>query len=487
MMKRISALIILTMLATFVVANPVQAQGPTGGWVSGITCQNLTGEVAQVTFDFYQQGESAAALSYPDTIPVNGTLKYFTANTPAGLPASFFGSARVSSSVELSCSVNTQSTGTGTTTAPYRIGTSSGVNLAQLGSALYVPQITKASTCGTYISVQNADSAPVDISVNYYDRTTGSEITAAVETHTIAANSNYVIYPEQNANLPATFYGSAKISGPVTAKLAGIVSFYNAATDFTTSQFQSYNAFSSGAHTLYAPRVVRNYYAYNSGISVQNISSIPTTLKLTLVFGNGETITYDTPTIEPNASYIAYTASIAALNPSDAYPLQKRYASLKVTANAEGAEIVGITNVDNRGLAADNGGNPVPQENIGKGASTNMALDGTATTTLFFTQIAKNYSGFSGGFIIANTTDVPGTCDIYFAGQPDSSAMLDVSLPASGQISFYLPNNPNLANGFNAGVKAICTQNVFGTYNFSIDAGYGKYGDSYIEANGLNQ
>lgn len=487
-MKKIQVLIVVIFALAMV--NPVHAQGPSGSWVSGITCQNLSSETAEVTFNFYQEGENTSALSYPDSIPGNGTLKYFTPSTPAGLPAGFFGSATISSSTALACSVNTQSTGTGTTSAPYRIGTSSGVNDTQSGNVVYVPQITKTSTWNTYMAVQNTSENPVDIQIQYYDRTSGSEISAALETHSIPANSNLVVYPGENSNLPATFYGSAKITSvsPDTTKLAVIVSFFNAGSDFQTSQFHSYNAFVSGTKTLFATRVVYRYYGYNSGISVQNISDIPTTLTLDLVFANGSKISYTTGTIQPNASYIVYITSIPELTGIvDSYPMTKRYASLKVTANADGAQIVGITNIDNRGVAADNDGQTVPTENIGKGATVNMALDGSATGTLFFPQVAKRVSGFSGGIVIVNTTDIAGTCDITFAGQPASSDMLGVTLPASGQISLYLPNNTNLGDGFNASVKAVCTQNVFGTYNFSMEPGSGKYGDSYIEANALNQ
>lgn len=472
-----------------VMVSPVEAQGPTGNWVSGITCQNLKPDLATVTFSFYQNGQATPALKYDDTIPGNGTLKYFTANTPVGLPTSFFGSATVSSDKELFCSVNTQSTGTGTTTAPYRIGTSSGFTDQQVSNIMYVPQITKTPTWNTYMAIQNSSSATVEVKIQYYDRTTGAEVAAAMQTIPVAANSGVVVYPEQNTNLPATFYGSAKISAnnPTTTKIGVSVNFYNVGTDFQTSQLQSYNAFSTGAKILYAPRVVRRYYGYNSGISIQNVGSVATTLTLDFTFANGTPFSYTTPVVNPSASYIVYAPSIGALSPVDGFPMSQRYAALKVTANAAGASIVGITNLDNRGDPNDNNGIAVPTENIGKGATANMALDGTATPTLFFTQVAKHVSGFSGGIIISNASSIAGTCDITFAGQPATADMNDMVLPENGQISLYLPSNPNLVNGFNAGVKANCTQNVFGTYNFSIEPGFGKYGDSYIEANALNQ
>lgn len=487
-MKKYSMATIIAILVIMLFASPAAAVGPTGSWVSGITCQNLSDTLANVTFNFYRVGESTPALTYNDTIPANGTLKYFTPNTPVGLPSNFIGSAAVSSTEQLACNVNTQSTGTGTTTAPYRIGTSLGFNTPYVGPEMYVPQITKAGTWNTYIAVQNTTNGSVDIKVQYYDKNTGDEIASALENLTIAANSSVVIYPEANANLPTTFYGSAKISSvdPADTPLAAVVNFHNGGSDYTTSQFQSYNAFASGASTLYAPRVVRKYYGYNSGISIQNISDVATTLDVEMSFADGSQISYTTPSISPNASYIAYLPNITDLAPVDAYNMTKRYASVKVIANDPSAMIVGITNIDNRGLASDNNGMPVPAENIGKGATANMALGGTATTTVFFSQVARKVSGFSGGIIIANAETGEGTCDIYFSGEPGAT-LYDVVLPDQGQISFFLGTYTDLPTGFNASVKAECTKAVYGTYNFSIEPGYGKYGDSYIEANGLNQ
>lgn len=488
-MRKTYVLLVIALLMLTVFVSPVEALGPTGSWVSGITCQNLSPDAASVTFQFYKNGENTPSLSYPDTIAGNGTLKYFTASSPAGLPTNFFGSAAVSSDKPLFCTVNTQSTATGTTTLPYRIGTSAGLNEQQIGSVMYVPQITKTSTWNTYMAIQNTTSASVEVKIQYYDRTTGAEVVSATQTVTISANSGYVAYPETNINLPTTFYGSAKISAnnPTSAKIGVVVNFYNAGTNYQTSQLHSYTAFSTGAKIIYAPRIMRKYYGYNSGVSVQNVGSVPTTLTLEFTFANGSPFSYTTPIVQPSASYIVYATDIYAIAAADGFPMSQRFAALKVTADAAGASIVGIVNSDNRGNASDNNGAAVPMENVGKGATINMALDGTATNTLFFTQVTKHFSGFSGGIVISNATNAAGTCNITFAGQPSSADMNGVGLPANGQISIYLPNNPNLVNGFNASVKAICTQNVFGIYNLSIEAGYGKFGDSYTETNALNQ
>jgi len=172
-----------------------------------------------------------------------------------------------------------------------------------------------------------------------------------------------------------------------------------------------------------------------------------------------------------------------------------RTASATVVANASGAQIVGIVNMDNRGLAADNNGDPVPPENVGKGASSNMALLGQETTKVFFSQVPKNAGGiFTGGVIIANATGTAGTCQFVFTGNPAATYGVpgadgsgNVPLGANGQISFFLGNVTGLDDGFNASVTATCTQKDFGVSNWSANAGTGKLGDSYVENNGYNQ
>ena len=494
-MKRIRAINILVVFALLLLSvSTVSAAGPAGSWVTGITCQNLnTSTQALVTFQFYQEGSSTPALSYPDTIPAGGTLKYFTPSTPAGLPAPFSGSLTVSSDQPVTCNANLQSTGTGTSAAPYRIGTASALDSTQAGTTMYVPQITKQTPgYNTYVAVQNAGSASETFTVHYYDRATGAEVAAAAETYTIAANSSKVVYPELNTHLPANWYGGAVITG--TQPKAVIVSFYNTGANNTSAQFLVYDAFATGSTTLIIPRVVRRYYGYNSGFTIQNVSTVPTTITIHFKFKDGSTYTYTSASVLPKASLILYSATLAALNPVDALPMQNRTGTATVTANAAGATIVGIVNMDNRGDPLDNNGNSVPVESVGKGASSNMGVLGQETFKVFFSQVPKNAGGiFTGGVIVANATATAGTCTFTFTGNPAATNGVplavggNVPLPASGQISFSLGGVVGLPDGFNASVTATCTQKVFGVSNFSANAGTGKLGDSYVENNGYNQ
>ena len=115
-----------------------------------------------------------------------------------------------------------------------------------------------------------------------------------------------------------------------------------------------------------------------------------------------------------------------------------------------------------------------------------MLFRSQETTTLFFPQVPRNKSSFSGGFIVANTTDTAGTCDITFSGVP-AATLTGVALPAKGSISRFLPNIANLPDGFNAGVVATCTVDVVGIANWSANVGSNKLGDSFVQSNAINQ
>ncbi len=486
-MKRIRGINILVVIALLVLTfSTASAAGPSGNWVTGITCQNLsTTNAAIVTFQFYQEGSSTAALSYPDTIPAGGTLKYFPPSSPSGRPAPGAGSRPGGADPPGPGDANLQSTGTGTAAAPLRLGTASALDSTQAGTTMFVPQVSKSTTWNTYIAVQNAGSASETFTVHYYDKTTGLEVTTAAETYSIAPNSSKVVYPESNGNLPNPWSGGAVITG--TQPKAVIVSFYNIGTDSKTSQFHVYDAFASGSNKLVIPRVVRRYYGFNSGLTIQNVSGVPTTISIHFVFKGGTTYDYTSGTIQPKASLILYTPNVAELNAVDLLDMTNRTGSAVVTANAAGASIVGIVNMDNRGDPNDNNLQTVPLSDVGKGATSNMGVLGQETFKVFFSQVPR-YAGniWKGGVIIANSTNVAGTCDFTYSGVP-AATQTGVTLPASGQISFSQSNVSGLPDSFNASVTATCTQKVFGVGNFSVAANSGLLGDSYVENNGYNQ
>jgi hypothetical protein len=484
-LRPISLVVLLAMV--LVLAPAASAAGPAGSWVSGITCQNLsTTSTAVINIEFYPQDNGTAALSYtdPTPIPIGGSRGYFTPSTPPGVPSGFVGAAVVSSDQPLACTVNTQtnSAGLGTTTNPYRIGTSGGVDTTAAGATNYVPQVMKtlAGTWSSYIAVQNTEAAATAVTVTYKDRN-GNNVPAATESLSIPAQSNHIFYQADNANLPGNFLGSAIVSANNgTSKLAVVVNMYNAGTDNTSAQLFSYNAFTSGGNKLYVPRFMRNYYGYNGGLTIQNVGNAATTVQITFHFGSNN-YTYNSPSIAQGTALALYAPNVAELAPVDALGVGSRYGSAEIQA-AAGGNIVAIVNEDNRGGAG------VPAERISQGATYNAMIDGSQTNTVFFPQVPRKAGGiFSGGFQVANTTGTATTCNIIYGANVASEA--NVPLPANGVISKYMPNvtASGLTNGFNSSVSVTCGQAVIGISNMSVEPGSGKLGDSFSETGGINR
>jgi hypothetical protein len=480
-MRIIKVIGVLTIVAVMFTMIPVAyADAPPGNWVSGIACQNLESSPASITISFYPEGSSTAVLMYNDTIPANGSRNYYTPSTPPGLPDGFLGSAVVSSNTQLACNVNTQTTGTGTAAEPYRIGTSAGLADTETAATMYAPQVMKnlAGTWSSYIAVQNTDPANVEVDVTYKD-SAGNDLPLAKETHSIPGFSNKVFYQASNANLPNDFVGAATIkANDGSSKLAVTVNFYNSGSSSETAQLHSYNGFSQGGTQLYVPRIVRNFYGYNGGLSIQNIGTSSTTVTIEFFFA-GNNYSFTSGSIAPGAALPLYAPNISQLNPVDSLIVSQRFGSAMITSS--GSPIVAIVNEDNRG------GPGVPSERVGQGSSYNAIAAGSQTDSLFFAQITRKAGGiFSGGFQVANTTTTNGTCNITYSGVPGANET-NVSLPANGSFARYAPNVSGLPDGFNASVSVVCTQPVVGISNLAAEPGTGKYGDSFTQANGLNR
>jgi hypothetical protein len=487
-MKRNFALLICLGLL-MAASSAVLAQGPGGDWISSIACQNLDSEnAAEITLSFYPQGSDTVVASHHDSIPAGNSRLYHTTDADIGVPADFLGSVVVSSLQPVVCSVNTQNSGTGTSDDPYRIASSSGLDETEVASVMYAPQVMKAYWgWNSYISVQNASQGSISVQVSYKDRD-GEDMPAAIETATIPGLSNMVFYQSENAAIPSDFVGAAKVtvSDPADAKMAVVVNFYNSGSDASTSQFHSYNGASAGAVKLYVPRVVRRFYGYNSGITIQNVSNIDTTVSLNFNFA-GESFSYQSDTINPSTAVVLYLPDISEINAVDVLPISQRFGNAVIEVDNAEARIIAIINEDNRGNSVDNDGNPIPAERIGQGSSYSAIPAGTETKILYFPQVPNQVEGiFSGGFFFSNVSGKEGFCEIHFTGVPGAK-IDDFDVLATESKSYYAPDIANLPAGFNASVKVVCTIEIIGIQNFAAAPDSGKHGDSFTQNNAFNE
>ena len=487
-MKKSFAIFIFISLCMISISG-VSAQGPEGDWVSSISCQNLDPDnAAEITLTFYANADGSIAAIYNDTITAGSSRNYDTADQALGVPVDFSGSVVVSSLKPVVCTVNTANSGSGTSQDPYRIASSSGLDELEVASTIYAPQVMKTYFgWSSYISVQNASDSPITVQITYKNRA-GEEVTEAAETATIPSHSNALFYQTANEGLTDQFIGAAKVSvtTPVDGEIAAVVHFYNIGDQASTSQFHSYNGLSGGATKLYLPRVVRLFYGYNSGITIQNISAVATTVTVTFNFDEN-TYVYDSEPINPNTALFLYLPDVAELDEVDALEISKRFGNAVVVADNAEASIVGIVNEDNRGNTDHNDGNPIPEERVGQGSTYSAIPAGSETKILYFPQVMRKVEGiFSGGFFFSNISGQAGFCEIHFTGVPEAK-IDDFDMAVNESKSFFAPNIANLPDGFNSSVKVACNVDVIGIQNFAADPGTGKVGDSFTQNNGFNK
>lgn len=484
-MKQLKLLVsfVITLSIVLMSVSSVSAGGPTGSWASGISCQNLNPDVdATVTLSFYREGSDTEAINYLSSIPKGGSKNWLTTsgvNMP-GFPTNFIGSGVVSSSTELACNVNTQSTGVGTKTSPYRIGTNAGFGSAQTAPVMFIPQVLKAAGgYQSYIAVQNTSTSDVTVKVHYY-QSTGAEIVAAQETAVVKGQSTKLFYQSDNANIPAGFNGGAKVeaTNPTDTNLAVTVALYKDGTSYSKSQFLSYNGAATGANKVFVPRFVRNLIGYQSGLTIQNVGVSETNVTVVFTFGTNSYTVNTTSPLQPGASWLLYAPSVAELSAAGV----SGEGSAVVTAADGTASLIATVNEDNNVSTSGT--------RYGQGTTYNAIPDGQQSNIVFFAQFTKKVGNiFSSGFQISNTTDTAGTCDITYTGQTAINET-DVPIAANGSIGRFANSGVQAAmlsmtSGYNAAVKVECTVPVTGIVNL---AGYnGTYGDSFTQTGGLNQ
>ncbi len=486
---RISRWIGVLLVALLAMA-PLAANAQSGTWVSGITVQNQsTSAPANITVTFYWAEQETLAGQIAgvktDVIAAGKAVTYYVPDlvltTPAGqkLPDNFVGSAVVTSDQPVVANVNTQvPTNKGLVpTDPNRVGTASGV-LVPAGT-LFFPQVMKAYWgWNSYLAIQNTSSFDAAVTVRYFNASNGSVVAGADQTIAIKPNTTYIVRQDSTsiaAPAPGGWGGSAVVTSTNGALLAGVANFYNEGTSNANAQFHSYNAFTGGATTLYVPRLVKDFYDYQGGLTIQNVGAAPANVTINYYF-EGTTRSQTINSIQPNAATILYMPDTAVLA-GVAGP-----GSAVVTATQP---IVAIINEDNRVGA-------VYPTHEGRGSTYNAFLSGEATNTLFFSQVTSRYwSGYSSGVQVQNVGAAETSVTAVFSAPGFTDATATVSLQPYESISWFAPNIVS-APDFNGSVVVTASQPIVGISNMSVridvDARWpANYGDSFLQYNGVNK
>jgi hypothetical protein len=450
---------------------------PPDTWVSGVTVANMTAEQAAVTIQFYNQDGSPALTFDGGTIGGNSAKTWYLPSHVTGLSDGFIGSAVVSSDKEIAATVNTQRP---TDADPARVGTSQGVGSPV--QTAYATQLPKAYYgWNSYCAVQNTGSSSVDVTATFY-ASDGSE--AHTDTQTIQSYSSYIFDLEDYGALSGDTY-SAKFEGDADHPLAVVCNFYNDAENASQSQFHSYNGLGAGGDKVFIPRVVKDYYNYQSGLKIQNIGTEALNVTVTYNFGGTE-YTQTSPQIGVGQSWGPYMGDEAQLPASMTGVSGSGSAEVVINADNANKTIIATVNEDNRV-------NPA-----GRGVTYLGALATDASDALVFPQVTAEYYGYASGIQVMKTTAGTVNCTANYAAAASISAFSDAFTLTDADPAWdqFAPNASGMTSGYddyNGSVTINCTGgDVIGITNLSyrsdIDPRYGtKGGDSFTTVRGINK
>lgn len=383
------ALVISMLLAIPVVANAA-SPAPGGPFSTAFRVQNLDASNATCVYVFYDAAGNAAYTSAGSTIAPGDSLFVYTPSV-SGLASGTY-SGVVSCDKKVAAVVNFSDADSG--------ASHNGINTPAM--TWFAPSIYD-NFYGFYsdVVVQNATNASISATIEYF--APGSSTAADSETKTIPAFASVAFEQEGRANLATNVAYSAKITG--TGDVAAIVNIYGSSG--TAAQLYSYNPFTAGARTVYAPVIMKAYYGYNTALTVQNIGTAATDVKVT--YGTGQT---ETKNITAGASAVFYTP--------DSPLADKTLTGATVQAVDVNGSIVALVN---------------------ESTSTNRAASYDAfsvgSTAVSAPIVMKRYYGYNTSITCQNVGSAPTTMTIDYSGAGTSTT---ASTAAGSTAIFYQPN-----------------------------------------------
>jgi len=367
-------LISLVVAVSLLLSGVAVGQGFGLVWDDGITIANMskTGE-ATYSIAFYPINGSSAINYAPTTkIPVNGSVKLFPL-TMAG--TSFSGSAVIASDQPVAATVNQLTTmgGSNTGGGSYE-GVSAGATSVQL------PIIMRNNGgYNTAFTVQNAGSVDASVTVTYTAGVAGSNWSEGPFTIKPGYAKTFDQSDSGHSALGTRFVGSAVVVSdqPVVAAVNQV--------NPTAKVILSYRGFTAGGSPKVSlPTIQANNGGYNTGVAVQNVGTIPTTI--TISFGPNTVGTFN-PVAETSVNIAA--KSSVNFNQWGGQWGTNRYVGSATVTNSQNQSLV--VNVNQLKGAAP-----------GQGSAYSGFDPAAATTEIVVPTLMAYNGGFITGFLVQN-------------------------------------------------------------------------------------
>jgi hypothetical protein len=346
--------------------------------------------------------------SFSDEIAQGSSETYVQASMD-DLGASFNGSAVVSSDQPVAAIVN-QSTSNGDGTQGYN---ASYTGFSQGSDTFYVPIVLNAFYgYHTEVSVQNADSGPVDVTVTY--DTAGCTDSA----------SDLAMGAVVRFDNTATCAGGLNPNGSATISATGpVVAVVNQISEGANLE-QTYNGFAAtdGSDVLYTPIALADFYGFNTAFQVQNISGAA--MDICATYSDGVSVCENGIADGDAATFIQATEGHGPT-----------WLGSATITSSTGGDMVGIVN--------QQGGPSAASFNMYAGGATSWALP----------SLLYQFYGFTSAFQVQNISGSPVDINVTY----DDGTSAQALAVADGDVAAFvqdteLGHTPNQA--FSAIVEA---------------------------------
>jgi hypothetical protein len=447
MMRGVTALGLVAALAVGVETGSSHVQAMTeqtvpGTWVSSITVLNpgTNTAAANISVTFYDSSGAAKATvcqgncASPATPAVapGGTAFWYVPNI-AGLTAGQTYSAVVSADQQVYATVNLSSTNPSTAESYDGAGTNGGA--MDTASTEYIASVLREYFgYSSTVVVQNTGSAAANVSLTLVGGGSSGAINTTLATQTIQPNASFTWDLESPltdnhgnpVNLGTGFNGGATISGG-GQNIAVISNTYTPSA--TPSLFQSVNGFATGATTVYAPGLYKNYHGYVSSLIVQNADTTPANVMVSYA---GTTATDSVSGLAPGASKVFYTPNNTGL--------PNGWIGSATVTSTGGQKILAQVNINASGVA-------------GIGQASYGGFEG-GTINVFAPGLLRNYHGNISSFTVQNVDTIPANFTLtYSNGCQEQVTNL---APGTSKL-FYQGTDACVTDGFNGGATVVST------------------------------
>jgi hypothetical protein len=288
--------------------------------------QNLASTDADITIEYYEQGNPVAVAAPSDTVPADGSVTYCPLSAVSD---GFNGSVVISSSEPIAAITNVTGgdPAWGAYNASYA-GFDAGattVNLPLLFQDNY--------GYNTWFNIQNTGSGDATVNIAYSDGASASA--------TIGPNLAQTFDQATETHTQAVFAATITSDEPI------VVTVMEVGPSPSSPMLFGYNGFVTAHTNPVMPLVQANNYGYTSGIQVQNTGGAATSVTVSFTPSLLGTACEQTMSINPGESatfaLLAWDAADADSD-NDCVNGEQWVGSAEVTGNTGGVDLVAIVN-----------------------------------------------------------------------------------------------------------------------------------------------